>query len=66
VCAGLKQYYSKDKLEGKNCVLFVNLEPRTMRGIESKGMILAAVNEDHSKVLLIQPDKDIEPGSKIS
>jgi len=66
VVAGIKQYYSKDQLKGKNCILFCNLEPRTMKGIKSEGMILAAVNKDHSKVLLIQPDKDIEPGSKVS
>jgi hypothetical protein len=29
-------------------------------------MILAAVNKDESKVLLIQPDKDIEVGSRVS
>ncbi len=66
VCAGLKQYYTKDQLKGKSCVLFINLEPRTMKGIESKGMILAAVSDDHKKVFLIAPDKDIEPGSKVS
>ena len=66
VCAGIKKYYKKEQLKGKLCVLFVNLEPRMMKGIESQGMILAAVNEDESKVLLIQPDKDIEVGSRVS
>lgn len=66
VCAGIKKYYKKEELKGKLCVLFVNLEPRVMRGIESQGMILAAVNSDESKVLLISPDKDIEVGSRVS
>ena len=66
VCAGIKQYYKKDQLKGKLCVLFVNLEPRMMKGLESQGMILAAVSDDHRNVLLIAPDKDIEVGSKIS
>ncbi len=66
VCAGIKKFYKKEQLKGKLCVLFVNLEPRVMRGIESQGMILAAVNEDESKVFLIQPDKDIEVGSRVS
>ena len=66
VCAGLKQYYTKEQLKGKNCVLFINLESRTIKGIESKGMILAAVSDNHKKVTLIQPDKDIELGSRVS
>ena len=66
VCAGIKKYYKKEQLKGKLCVLFVNLEPRIMKGIKSEGMILAAVNKDESKVFLIQPDKDIEVGSRVS
>ncbi|MFA6022917.1 MAG: methionine--tRNA ligase [Candidatus Pacearchaeota archaeon] len=65
VCAGLKKFYTKEQLKNKKIILFVNLAPRMMRGIESQGMILAAVNEDESKVILISPEKDIEIGSKI-
>ncbi len=65
VCAGLKQHYSKDDLKGKKVVLFANLKARMMRGIESKGMILAAVNKDETKVVLLTPDEDIESGARI-
>ncbi len=65
VCAGLKQYYSKEDLKDKKIILFVNLAPRKMRGIESQGMILAAVNEDETKVRLIQPDGDVEVGARV-
>lgn len=64
--AGLKQYYKPKDLEGKRCVVFCNLEPRVMKGIKSEGMILAAVNADRNKVVLIAPEKDIELGSRIS
>ncbi|MBD3253434.1 methionine--tRNA ligase subunit beta [Candidatus Pacearchaeota archaeon] len=64
--AGLKPYYQKEELEGKRCVVFTNLEPKKIRGIESKGMILAAVSDDHNNVKLLQPDGLIEVGSKIS
>ena len=64
--AGLKQYYTKEELEGKRCIVFCNLEPKKLKGIESRGMVLAAVNDDHSEVKLIQPDGDIEIGSKVS
>ena len=63
--AGLKPYYKQQELIGKNCIVFTNLESKKIRGIESSGMILAAVNEDESKVQILQPDKEIEIGSKI-
>jgi len=66
VCAGLKEYYSKGELEGKKIILFINLKPRMMRGIESQGMLLAASTEDYEQVVLISPEKEIENGSRIS
>ena len=65
ICAGLKKYYEKDELEGKMCVVFVNLAPRMMKGIESQGMLLAAVSDDESKVVLLSPEKNIKEGSRI-
>jgi len=66
VCAGIKQYYSKEELKGKRIIYFSNLTPRKMKGIESQGMILAAVNKNHSEVVLISPESEIEVGSRIS
>ncbi|MCX8193871.1 MAG: methionine--tRNA ligase [Candidatus Pacearchaeota archaeon] len=63
--AGIKQYYNEKELKGKQCVVFTNLEPKEVRGVRSEGMILAAVNKDKSKVILIAPEKEIEPGSKV-
>ena len=57
--AGLKEHYSKEDLKNKKAVFFVNLEPKIMKGVKSEGMILAAVNEDESKVKLIVPDEEI-------
>jgi methionyl-tRNA synthetase len=64
--AGLKPYYTRQELEGKRCIVFCNLAPRIIKGIESKGMILAAVNDDHSEVKLLQPDGVVELGSRVS
>lgn len=67
--AGIKEFYEKKALKGKKCIVFTNLEPKTMRGVESKGMLLAAVSYDEEgnekEVRLLQPDADIEPGSRI-
>ena len=75
VCAGIKQHYSADELKGKKLIVFVNLAPRKMRGVESQGMILAAVSSEegaHSSesppnetVVLLSPEKDIEVGSRV-
>lgn len=65
ICAGLKGYYTKDKLKGRKIIYFSNLKPRMLKGIESQGMLLAASTEDHKKVSLLQPDEDIEVGSRI-
>lgn len=66
ICAGIKQFYKKDKLKNKKIIVFANLAPRVMRGIESQGMLLAASSEDHKKVLLLSPDGDAEPGMRVS
>lgn len=65
VCAGIKKNYTKEQLKNKKIILFVNLKPRMLKGIESQGMILAAVNEKEDKVVLIAPEKDIEVGAKV-
>lgn len=62
ICAGIKQFYSKEELKDKKIIVVANLAPRKLKGIESQGMLLAAVSEDHSKVSLLTPDKDIEVG----
>jgi methionine--tRNA ligase beta chain len=66
ICAGIKQHYTKEELKGKLIIVFTNLEPRTMKGIKSEGMLLATTSENHDKVILLSPEKDIEVGSKVS
>jgi methionyl-tRNA synthetase len=66
ICAGIKEHYKKTELKNKNIVVITNLASRKMRGIESQGMLLAAVSNDHKKVVLITPEKNISAGSKVS
>ena len=42
ICAGIRQHYSTDELVGKLIVIVANLAARTIRGEESRGMLLAA------------------------
>lgn len=62
--AGIKPWYSKEELIGKNVVVIVNLEPKTIRGIESKGMLLATLFDN--KLSILTTDKEVPPGSKIT
>ncbi len=66
LCAGLVGHYSPDELVGKHIIVVANLAGRMMRGIESQGMLLAASNADHSRVIILTPAADIEPGSAVS
>ncbi len=63
IVAGIKQHYTPKQIIGKKIVVFANLQPRTLRGVTSQGMLLAAVDGD--KVILLQPEKDIASGAKI-
>lgn len=66
ICAGIKQHYEAKKLKGKKIIIIANLAPRMLKGIESKGMLLAASDENHEKVILLTVDSEIDEGSRIS
>lgn len=66
ICAGLRGHYTPEQLVGRNIVVVANLAPRMMRGLESNGMLLAATSADHSRVILLTPEAEIEPGSPVS
>ena len=50
-------------LVGKRCMFVTNLEPRTIRGFESNGMLFA-ISTDDGKFSLLEPSSDIPPGTK--
>ena len=52
VVAGIAEAYAPESLVGRKVVLVVNLQPRKLRGLESNGMIVAAVGEKGSPVLV--------------
>jgi len=65
ILAGIKKFYSKEELKGKQIIVICNLEPRKLKGQVSEGMLLAAVNGDESSVVLLSPEKKIDSGSKV-
>jgi methionyl-tRNA synthetase len=64
IVAGIAEHYKPEELVGKSIVVVVNLEPRKIMGLESRGMLLAATHED--KLSLITVDKAIPAGAKLS
>jgi methionine--tRNA ligase beta chain len=63
--AGLLRWYTPEDLVGKKYVFILNLQKRIMMGVESQCMILAA-EDNEGNVAVLQPEKDIAEGSKIS
>lgn len=61
-CAGLKDYYTPDELEGKQVIVVNNLEPAELRGETSECMMLAVDNEDADQVILLQPEERVDNG----
>ncbi len=59
--AGIKKGYNKEELLGKLVVVVENLEPAVIRGVESKGMILAV--QDGETMAVLSPDRPVAPGS---
>jgi methionyl-tRNA synthetase len=63
IVAGIKPCYSKEELNGKSIIIVTNLKSATIRGIQSKGMLLAA-EDDQGDISLLDP-KDATPGTEI-
>jgi len=61
--AGIRTAYAPESLVGKQIVVVANLKPAKLRGVESRGMILAA--SDDSGVHVLAPDAPTAPGSKV-
>ncbi len=68
IVAGVKEWYDPASLVGRRIVVVANLQPVTLRGVESRGMLLAATDETGGSrvVSVLTCDRDIAPGSKVS
>lgn len=62
IVSGIAQHYVPEDLVGKSVVMVVNLKPAKIRGIESRGMVLAASCEGK---LTLATAPDMPPGSKV-
>ncbi len=62
IVSGIAEHFAPEELVGRQVLVLVNLEPRTLKGIESRGMIL--MGEDASgKLVLLQPGEKTNNGA---
>ena len=63
IVSGIAQWKRPEELIGKQFPYIVNLAPRILRGIESRGMLLAA--SDEAGVALLVPERELPPGTSL-
>jgi len=70
IIAGIRSAYEPEALIGQSIVIVVNLAPRKMRGLESQGMLIAAVPCDETgektDVIVLTTEKDVPAGASCS
>jgi methionyl-tRNA synthetase len=65
IVSGIALHYQPEEIIGKQVVVVVNLAPRKMKGVESRGMILMA-EDAAGKLHFVSPGEKINPGSGVS
>ncbi|MBN1555651.1 MAG: methionine--tRNA ligase subunit beta [Phycisphaerae bacterium] len=70
IIAGIRASYQPEEILGREIVIVANLQPRKMRGLESQGMLIAAVAADESgektNVVVLTPEKEVPAGTSCS
>ena len=64
IIAGIKPFYEKEDLQGKNIIVVANLEPVIIAGLESQAMLLAA-EDSEGKYKLVSIDDAVEAGTSV-
>lgn len=65
IVSGIHEFYPEyEKLIGKQVLYIVNLEPRTIKGVESNGMLMAVDGKD-GKPVFLTPEVEVNAGSQV-
>jgi tRNA-binding protein len=57
-------HYDKQQLLGRQVVCVLGFEPKRIAGFKSDVLVLGAYSDEHG-VVVLRPDRDVEPGSAI-
>ena len=63
IVSGIAEWKEPADLVGKQCPYIVNLAPRVLRGVESRGMLLAL--SDEAGIALLHPERSVPPGTSL-
>jgi len=63
--AGIRAHYQPEDLVGKQIIVVANLQPATLRGVQSQGMLLAA-SDDQGRLAIVTPEKPVANGASVS
>lgn len=63
IVSGIAQWKKSEDIVGKQLPYIVNLAPRTLRGVESQGMLLAV--SDERGVAVFTPERNVPNGTKV-
>ncbi|TMP99694.1 MAG: tRNA-binding protein [Thaumarchaeota archaeon] len=61
---GVKSHYTRTQLLGRQVVVVVNLQPKSVAGVTSECMMLAAFDE--KDIALLTPDREMPLGTKVA
>lgn len=62
--AGIRAHYAPESLVGRQIVVVANLEPATLRGVESQGMLLAA-SDAEGRLAVVTPERPVAAGATV-
>ena len=63
ILSAIREWYTEpEKLVGKMMLFVVNLEPRTIRGLESAGMLMAV---GEGQPIFLVPEENVAPGARV-
>ena len=65
IVSGIAEHYAPEDLLGKQICFIANLPPRKLKGVESQGMILSALDYQTGKLRIITPHEGVAPGSEV-
>ena len=65
IVAGIAQHYAPADLVGKKVVVVANLEPATLMGVQSQGMVLAGSTDGDGALAVLTLDRDLPPGARV-
>lgn len=64
IISGIAEYHNPEDLIGKQVLMLINLAPKEIKGVASHGMVLMGENVN-GELVLMQPSKEVKPGSTV-